>query len=68
MPNAQLMRRHLFTDRRRPAYVLMRHDTYLRLTGHEQSLGALLADSEREDVAFEPPRLGEIPVRPADTG
>lgn len=58
----------VITDRGRPAWVLMRHETYLRLTGREASLGALLADPDSEEVEFEPPRLGGSPVRAADIG
>ena len=51
------------TDRGRPAYVLMRHDTYQRLVGQGTSIRDLLSHPESEDVAFEPPRLGEEPLR-----
>lgn len=58
----------VITDRGRPAYVLMRHETYLRLSGQDQSIGALLADPASEEVEFEPPRLGDAVVRGADVG
>jgi PHD/YefM family antitoxin component YafN of YafNO toxin-antitoxin module len=56
----------VITDRGRPAYVLMRHETYRRLVGQASGIRALLSHSESEDVAFEPPRLGQEPPRPAD--
>ena len=58
----------VITDRGRPAYVLMRHETYRRLAGRGPGIRALLADPEGEDVAFEPARLGDDPLRPADLG
>lgn len=56
----------VITDRGRPAYVLLRHETYLRLSGQDRSIGAMLADPASEDVEFEPPRLGDAVVRGAD--
>jgi hypothetical protein len=52
----------IITDRGRPAYVLMRHETYRRLTGGGPGTRALLADPESEAVEFEPPRLGAEPL------
>jgi len=49
----------IITDRGRPAYVLMRHETYQRLAGRRAGIRASLAHPESEDVAFEPPRLGD---------
>ncbi len=43
----------IITDRGRPAYVFMRHETYQRLAGRGPSIRALLAHPESEDVAFE---------------
>jgi hypothetical protein len=56
------------TDRGRPAYVLMRHQTYQRLAGRGPGIRALLAHPESEDVAFEPPRLGDDPLQLPDPG
>jgi len=53
----------VITDRGRPAYVLMRHDTYRRLVDQGTSIRDLLSHPESEDVAFEPPRLGEESLR-----
>jgi prevent-host-death family protein len=58
----------VITDRGRPAYVLMRHDTYRRLVGKEASIRDLLSHPESQDMAFEPPRLGEVPLQLAATG
>jgi prevent-host-death family protein len=58
----------IITDRGRPAYVLMRHETYQRLAGRALGIRALLAHPESEDVAFEPPRLGGDPLHRADLG
>jgi hypothetical protein len=55
----------IITDRGRPAYVLMRHETYRRLTGNSPTMSDLLAHPESEDIEFEPPRLGdELPKIP----
>jgi prevent-host-death family protein len=56
----------IITDRGQPAYVLMRHETYRRLSGHGPSIRALLSDPESEDLDFEPPRLGDEPPRSAE--
>jgi Antitoxin Phd_YefM, type II toxin-antitoxin system len=58
----------IITDRGRPAYVLMRHETYQRLAARGSGIRALLSHPESEDVAFEPPRLGSDPLRLADLG
>ena len=56
----------IITDRGAPAYVLMRHDSYRRLTGGGPSMLELLAAPELEDFEFDPPRLGGGLFRPAD--
>jgi prevent-host-death family protein len=53
----------IITDRGRPAYVLMRHETYQRLAGRGPGIRSLLAHPESEEIAFEPPRLGDDPLR-----
>jgi prevent-host-death family protein len=58
----------IITNRGRPAYVLMRHETYQRLAGRGPGIRALLAHPESEDVPFEPPRLGDDPLRLPDLG
>jgi prevent-host-death family protein len=51
------------TDRGRPAHVLLTIEAYEQLSGGRRSLAEALA--QKGDIAFEPPRLGEI-VKPAD--
>lgn len=48
----------VITDRGQPAYVLMRHDAYRRLTGQAASIRTLLDQPGADDIDFEPPRLG----------
>jgi prevent-host-death family protein len=55
----------IITDRGRPAYVLMRHEAYRRLTRGGRTILELLSDPDSEEVAFDPPRLGdELPRFP----
>jgi prevent-host-death family protein len=56
----------IITDRGEPAYVLLRHDAYRRLTGEAQTILDLLAEPGVEDIDFDPPRLGGGLFRPAD--
>jgi prevent-host-death family protein len=58
----------VITERGRPAYVLMRHETYRRLASQEPGIRVLLAHPESEEVEFEPPRLGGDRPRPAGLG
>jgi prevent-host-death family protein len=58
----------VITDRGQPAYVLMRHDAFRRLTGRAPTIRALLDQPGVEDVDFDPPRLGSGIFRPADLG
>jgi prevent-host-death family protein len=53
----------IITDRGRPAYVLIRHETYQRLAGRGPGIRALLAHPQSEEVAFDPPRLGDVRLR-----
>ena len=53
----------IITDRGRPAYVLMRHDTYQRLAGRGAGIRCLLAHPESEDIILELPRLGDDRLR-----
>ncbi len=50
----------IVTDRGVPAYVLLTHDAYQRLTGAGPSIRALLDLPGIEDVAFEPVRLQSL--------
>jgi hypothetical protein len=56
----------IITDRGEPAYVLLRHDVYLRLAGDGPTIRELLDHPGVEDIEFDPPRLGEGIFRPAD--
>lgn len=47
----------LITDRGEPAYVLMTHAEFLRLSGNAASIVDLLADPAGEHIEFEPRRL-----------
>jgi hypothetical protein len=48
----------VITDRGRPAYVLLRHDAYLRLTGEGPSIRQMLDQPGTEEIEFDPPRMG----------
>jgi prevent-host-death family protein len=48
----------VITDRGRPAYVLMRYETYRRLVGKTPSIRDLVGQPGAEDIEFDPPRFG----------
>jgi prevent-host-death family protein len=54
------------TDRGRPAHVLLTIEEYERLVGEEPSMVELLAMPEGGDIEFDPPRMGDGWLRPAD--
>ncbi|GLR53054.1 type II toxin-antitoxin system Phd/YefM family antitoxin [Shinella yambaruensis] len=56
------------TDRGRPGHVLLSIDDYRRLISGEKTLADLLAMPSGEDVEFDPPKLSDIGVKPADLG
>lgn len=58
----------IITDRGRPVYVLMRHETYQRLSGRQAGIRTLLSHSESAGVDFEAPRLGDEPSRSGEYG
>jgi prevent-host-death family protein len=58
----------IITDRGEPAFVLLRHETYRRLTKEGPSIRQLLEQPGVEDIDFDPPRLGTGLFRPADLG
>jgi hypothetical protein len=58
----------IITDRGIPAYVLLRHDAFQRLTADAPSIRHLLDHPGGEEIEFDPPRLGPGLVRPADLG
>jgi prevent-host-death family protein len=50
----------IITDRGEPAYVLMRHDAYRRLTRAGPTIREMLGQPGAEDIEFEPPRFGGV--------
>ncbi len=56
----------IITDRGEPAYVLLRHDAYRRLTAGSPSIRDLLEEPGVENIEFDPPRLGGGLFRPAE--
>ncbi len=48
------------TDRGRPAHVLLSIEAYQRLTGRQESILDLLADSEAADIEFTPGRVDTL--------
>jgi prevent-host-death family protein len=54
------------TDRGRPAHVLLTIEEYERLVGEEPSMVELLAMPEGGDIEFDPPRMADGWLRPAD--
>jgi prevent-host-death family protein len=55
----------VITHRGCPTHVLLSIDEYRRLTGEKLSLGAALAEDERTEFDFEPPRV-DLKVEPPD--
>ena len=55
------------TDRGKPAHVLLTIEAYQRLTGEHVSLLEALAEPGA-DFDFDPPRLANKIIRPADLG
>lgn len=55
----------IITDRGEPAYVLLRHDAYQKLTKGRPSISELLAMPGGEDIEFDPPRSKAV-HRPID--
>lgn len=55
----------IITDRGEPAYVLLRHEAYRRLTGRGPSIRELLDMPGTEDIEFDPPRSRSV-WRPID--
>jgi PHD/YefM family antitoxin component YafN of YafNO toxin-antitoxin module len=54
------------TDCGRPAHVLLTFDEYQTMVGKRKSILDLLAMPEADRLEFEPPRLGDSIIRPAD--
>jgi prevent-host-death family protein len=55
----------IITDRGKPAYVLMKHEAYGKLTGGKKSIVDMLAMPGGEDIEFDPPRIGNEIFKPA---
>jgi prevent-host-death family protein len=56
----------IITDRGKPAHVLLSFDRYQELAGKKKNIVELLSMPGTEDIEFDPPRLGDDLVRPAD--
>jgi prevent-host-death family protein len=57
----------IVTDRGTPAFVLLQYEEYRRLASQgAASILDLLDHPESEDIDFDPPRLGQEVLRPAD--
>jgi prevent-host-death family protein len=56
----------IITDRGEPAYVLMSHTAYERLTGSAVGLLELLYYPGADEIDFDPPRLHDNTFRPID--
>ena len=54
------------TDRGRPAHVLLSILEYRKITNKHENILDMLAMPEADEIEFEPPRLGDEILRPAD--
>lgn len=54
------------TDRGRPAHVLLTVEDYQAMARKRKNIVELLAMPDAAKIEFEPPRLGDEIVRPAD--
>jgi prevent-host-death family protein len=54
------------TDRGKPAHVLLSIEDYRKLVGAGASIVDLLAPEEIDDIEFDPPRVADDLIRPAD--
>lgn len=54
------------TDRGRPAHVLLTVEDYKAMGRKRKNIVELLAMPDAAEIEFEPPRLGDEIVRPAD--
>ena len=55
----------IITDAGRPAYVLLRHEEYARLTAHRPTIIDMLAMPGVGDIDFDPPKL-DIRLKPPE--
>jgi hypothetical protein len=58
----------IITDRGKPTFVLMRHETYRKLIGRESNIADPLAHPASEEIDFDPPKLGNELARLAEFG
>ena len=56
----------IITDRGRPAHVLLTVEQYQKLTGSQRNILDLLAMPDVSDISFDPPRLSDTILQPAD--
>ena len=56
----------IITDRGRPAHVLLSIQDYRKISKKRESILDILAMPGVGDIDFEPPRLGDESIRPAD--
>lgn len=56
----------IITDRGRPAHVLLSFADYQKLAGSQRSLLDVVAQTEDDDIEFDPPRMGDTIFRPVD--
>lgn len=54
------------TDRGHPAHVLLTIEEYQKITDKKESIIELLAMPDAANIDFEPPRLNDELIRPAD--
>lgn len=56
----------IITDRGESAYVLLRHDAYRRSLGRGPTICELLILLGADAIDFDPPKLGEGLIKPAE--
>ena len=56
----------IITDRGRPSHVLLSIEDYRKLAGTGPSLLDVVAQSEDDDIDFDPPRMGDQIFRAVD--
>lgn len=56
----------IITDRGRPSHVLLSFEEYRKLTGGGRTLLDIVAQTEDDDIDFDPPRMGDQIFRPVD--
>lgn len=56
----------IITERGRPSHVLLSFEAYRKLAGGGRSLLDIVAQEEDDDIAFDPPPMGDRIFRQAD--